>query len=169
MEATLIKEVLNGKSVTMAQIFTETRVKTAAKFKDMVIRKKTSANVQLFSNIQSAVYANAVKRSAGVSEFEQSDTYYEHDSDCFSIVTHKNNGKEYLYCIYNNANSEYEIDGKPASVKEVIEYMTPSEVKKLLSGGVTHNKTNDVEHDVVVRVIGLENVREIRACGRTIN
>ena len=168
MEAKLIKEVLNGKSVTMAQIITETSVKTAAKFKDMVIRKKTSANVQLFSNIQSAVYANAVKRSAGVESFEQSETYYQHDEDCYSVVTHKGNGKEYLYCIYNNASSDFEINGVPATKEEVIAYLTPSEAKKL-SGGSTYNKTNDIEHDVVVRVIGLENVREIHACGRVIN
>lgn len=178
MESKQIKEILNGKSVTMAQIITETTVKPAAKFKGTVIRKTTSANVQLFSNIQSAVYANAVKRSAAsfggnektdIENFVQSDTYYTHDSDCYSIVTHKTNGKEYLYCIYNNAKATFEINGEPATQEQVIEFLTPSEAKKLLSNGVTENKTNDIEHDVVVKVVGLENVREIRACGQVIN
>lgn len=178
MESKQIKEVLNGKSVTMAQIITETSVKPAAKFKGMNIRKKTSANVQLFSNIQSAVYSNAVKRSAAsfggnektdIENFVQSETYYTHDHDCYSIVTHKTNGKEYLYCIYNSANVEFEIDGKSATLEQVIEFVTPSEAKKLMSNGITENKTNGIEHDVVVKVVGLENVKEIRACGQVIN
>ena len=177
MESKSIKEVLKGKSVTMAQIITETIVKPAAKFNGTVIRKKTYANVQLFSNIQSAVYANAVKRSASsfggneqtnIENFVQSDTYYTHDSDCYSIVTHKTNGKKYLYCIYNNAKASFEINGEFATQEQVIEFLTPSEAKKLLSN-VVENKSNDIEHDVVVKVIGLENVREIRACGQVIN
>lgn len=178
MESKQIKEILNGKSVTMAHIVTETTVKPAAKFKGMVIRKTTNANVQLFSNIQSAVYSNAVKRSASsfgdnektdIENFVQSDTYYTHDHDCYSIVTHKNNGKEYLYCIYNNANATFEIDGVVATLDDVIEFLTPSEAKKLLSNGVSENKTNGIAHDVVVKVIGLDNVKEIRACGKVIH
>lgn len=170
MNTQMIKQVLNGKSVTMAQIRTETRVKPAAKFKDVVIQKNTSANVQLFSNIQSAVYANAVKRSSGAENFEQSETYYSHDPECYSVVTHKGNGKEYMYCIYNNAKYDFLINGAPASQEDVIAYLTPSEAKKQFGdNSKIVNKTNDVEHDVIVRVIDINNIREIRACGQVIN
>lgn len=175
MQATTIKNLLGNRSVTMGQVQYETRVKTAAAHKNVMIRKSTSANVQLFSNIKDAsVYMNAVKRSASkisendasnVAGFEQSGTYYEHD-DCYSIVTHRKTGKQYLYCIYNSANSEYTINGVPATKEDVVRYLTPSEAKKIMDDdSLVYNKKNDVIHDTVVRTIGLENIRKISACG----
>jgi hypothetical protein len=178
MKAANIKSLLNGKSVTMAQIQYTTNVKTAAAHKNIVIQKNTNANVQLFSNIKYAnVYMNAVKKSANrigdndkeaVESFEQTDTYYEHE-DCYSIVKHRKTGKEYLYCIYNNATSEYLIDGKEVTKKDVAQYLTPSEAKKLLEdNSFVYNKANDVVHSVIVRTIGLENIKKISACGSVI-
>lgn len=178
MKSTTIKSLLNNKSVTMAQVQYETRVKTAAAHKNVVIQKNTNANVQLFSHLKDAtVYMNAVKKSAGrieendqanVSDFEQSETYYEHD-DCYSIVKHRKTGKEYLYCIYNNAKSEYMVDGKPATKAEVVPYLTPSEAKKMMEdNSLVYNKKNDVIHSTIVRTIGLENIRKISACGQVV-
>lgn len=178
MKSSTIKNLLNGKSVTMAQIQYETTVKPAAAHKAVLIRKKTNANVQLFSSVRdAAVYINAVKRSAdriddnskdAVANFEQSDTYYDHD-DCYSIVKHRKTGKEYLYCIYNNAKSEYTINGIHVSKMDVAEYLTPSEAKKLMDdNSFVYNKTNDVVHSVIVRTIGLENIKKVTACGTTV-
>lgn len=178
MKASNIKSLLANKSVTMAQVQYETVVKTAAAHKTVSIKKNTNANVQLFSKLRDAtVYINAVKKSANrveendkdaVSSFEQTDTYYEHE-DCYSIVKHRKTGKEYLYCIYNNAESEYTINGVYASKKEVVQYLTPSDAKKLMEdNSFVYNKKNDVIHSVIVRTIGLENIKTISACGTTI-
>lgn len=179
MKSTTIKTLLNSKSVTMAQIMTETQVKTSAANKHVVITKTTNANVQLFSHLNDAtVYLNAVKKTAGrieensaeqVQNFEQTSAYYTHDDECYSIVTHRKTGKEYLYCIYNNAERHYTVDGKSACPKEVAQYLTPSDAKKLLEENVVvYNKKNDVMHTVVVRTIALENVKKIAARGTII-
>lgn len=178
MKASNIKNLLNGKSVTMAQVQYTTNVKTAAAHKNIVIQKNTNANVQLFSNIKDAnVYMNAVKKSANrigdndkesVDSFEQTDTYYEHE-DCYSIVKHRKTGKEYLYCIYNNASSEYTVNGTAATKDDVVQYLTPSEAKKMMEdNSLVYNKKNDVVHSTIVRTISLENVRKISACGSVI-
>jgi len=178
MKSSNIKTLLANKSVTMAQIHYVTTVKPAAAHKTVQIHKHTSANVQLFSKLNDAtVYLNAVKKSANrisgndessVNSFEQSDTYYEHE-DCYSIVKHRKSGKEYLYCIYNNASSDYTVNGMPASKKDIMQYLTPSDAKKLFDdSGLTYNKANDIVHNVVVRTISLENINKITACGTTI-
>lgn len=166
-----IQSLLAQRSVTFAQLDYTTQVKTAAAHKAVTIKKHTSANVQLFANIKAAtnVYANAVKRSAGVEDFTTSATYYAHNPNCYSLVTHNTSGKEYLYCIYNNATSTYTIDGQAATKQQVAEYLTPSAAKQLLEPSATvHNVTNNVTHDVVVRTIALENINSVRAAKQTV-
>lgn len=172
-----IATLLEGKSVTFAQVQYVTDVKTAAKHKDVTIKKQTSANVQLFANVQADVYANAVKRSAAkdatndatnIAEFASSANYYEH-TDCYSIVQHRQNAKLYLYCIYNNAKSVYTINGQVASKAEVAEYLTPSAAKALLEGNKSvHNVTNNITHNVIVRTIALDNIVSINAVGQQV-
>lgn len=156
----------NTKGTTFAEIDTDTEVKPAAANKHHVIRKLTTANVQLFNGIKDyEIYARAVKRSAGVDEFEQSDNYFEH-TDCWSVVKHKGNGKEYLYCVYNGAKSEFTIDGQAATREQVAALLTPSAARALLdTSGRVHNVRNDVEHSVIVRTIALANVKQIKAAG----
>ena len=172
--ANTIQNLLQNVSVTFAQVQYATQVKTAAAHKAVKIVKRTEANVQLFSNIKAAtsVFANAVKRSASqvagndaanVEAFQAQSNYFEHTA-CYSIVQHKTQNKLYLYCIYNNAKSEYEIDGVPATKQQVAQYLTPSAAQQLLSPSTTtHNKTYNVEHEVVVRTIALENITSIHA------
>ena len=175
MNVEQIKQILSSKSgVTFGSIVTRTPVKTAAKHKEVVIEKTTKANVRLYTKLNDfSVYKKSVQRSAAkisdnqpdnVADFQQQETYYEHDSDCFAIARHKKSGKPYLYVIYNHANSEFTINGNPASRKEVANYLTPSEAKKLLStDDLVYNASNDLVHDVHVRVISIENVISMEA------
>lgn len=154
------------KGTTFASIDTDTEVKPSAANKHVSIRKLTTANVQLFNSIRDyEIFAKAVRRSAGVEEFEQSDNWFEH-TDCWSVVRHPSKGTEYLYAVYNGARSTFTIDGMPATRAEVAALLTPSAAAKLMDdSGVVYNKKNDVEHTVIPRVIALENVRAIRAAG----
>ena len=154
------------KGTTFASIDTDTEVKPAAAHKHVSIRKLTTARVQLFNSIRDyEIFAKAVRRSAGVDEFEQSDNWFEH-TDCWSVVRHPVKGTEYLYAVYNGAQSTFTIDGVPATRAEVAALLTPSAAAKLVDdSGVVYNKKNDVEHTVIPRVIALENVKRIKAVG----
>jgi hypothetical protein len=167
-----IANLLAHRSVTFAQLDYATTVKTAAAHKHVNIVKHTSANVQLFANINAAtnVYANAVKRSAGVDEFTTNSAYYTHDANCYSIVTHKTSNKQYLFCIYNTAASTYTIDNVAATKQQVAKYLTPSAAKQLLEpASATYNATNNITHNVVMRTISLDNINSITAAKQTVH
>lgn len=169
-----IANLLNNVSTTFAQITYVTKVATAAKHKAVNIVKVTTANVQLFSNINAAtsVYANAVKRSAAkidsnnannVANFTAQQNYFTHTA-CYSVVQHNTNNNLYLYCIYNTASSLYFINNVLATKQQVAEYLTASAAATLLNTtATTHNVTNNVTHNVVVRTIALSNIVSINA------
>lgn len=170
-----VRALLQDVSVTFAQLDYATQVKTAAAHKARSVVKHTSANVQLFSNINAAtsVFANAVKRSAAkiadnvqqnVEQFKAQENYFEH-TDCYSIVRHKVKDCLYLYAIFNkNSKSSYTIDGQPATKQDVAELLTEGERNKLLNASpLTHNVTHDVTHDVIVRTIALHNILSVKA------
>lgn len=174
-----IRNILANRSVSFAGISYSTIVATAAKHRDRRVEKLVTANVQLFSNIKAAtrVFQNAVRKSASniagndlqnVAEYKPQDTYYSH-TDCYSIVEHKTNGKQYLYCIFNSSTSEYLIDHKPATKEEVAELLTPSAAKALLNPKPIKNKTYNIEHNVQVRTIALDNIISITANKQTID
>lgn len=153
-----------------AQVAYSTKVATAAAHKHRQVQKHVVANVQLFSNIKDAqnVYAAAVKRSAAkidgndadaIQNFVAKDNYFRHTDDCFSIVEHKQNGRLYLFAIYNNAESVYSIDGAIASKEEVAELLTPSARKNLLEPAATVvDQSRGIEHSVRVRTIAFDNI-----------
>jgi hypothetical protein len=169
-----VANLLNNVSTTFAQITYVTKVATAAAHKAVNITKVTTANVQLFSNINAAtsVYANAVKRSAAkiatnsaeaVANFTAQQNYFTHTA-CYSVVKHNTNNNLYLYCIYNNASSLYFINNVLATKQQVAQYLTASAAAKLLNNTATvHNVTNNVTHNVVVRTIQLSNIVTINA------
>ncbi len=179
--AAQIDTLLAGKSSTFASIDYVTEVATSAAHRDagVKIEKHTTANVMLFANLKAAtdVYSNAVKKTAGrieendeqaVEEFVKSGNYFEH-TQCFSIVQHKTKPGMYLWCMYNNAQSEYFVNGAAATKQEVAQYLTPSAAKALMEDkSVVYNKRNDVLHTVIVRTIALHNLRAIRACGQAV-
>lgn len=160
--------IANGS--TFARLETITPVKTAAKFKNVPIMKHTIANVQLFGTLKDYdVYRRMVIKSANkidnqIESFEVSDNYFEHDSECYSIVYHKTNQTAYLYAVYNNVSSTvYTVDGVTVDKNTVAFYMTPSEREKMLGdNSIIYNKKNDVLHDVIVRTIKLDNVISIK-------
>lgn len=161
-----VQELIDDvKGVTFAQVVSVTDVKPSAAHKAVSIKKVTAANVQLFNNLKNFdVFARAVKRDAGVADWVQGETWYEH-TDCFSLVKHKQNSDVYLYAIYNGADSQLLVDGVPATKAEVAQYLTPSDAKKMLGDGTTYNATNGVEHSVVVRVLKLSSLVSITAMG----
>ena len=172
ISAQSIVQALNNASVTFAQVTYVTPVATSAKHKNTVIQKVVTANVQLFCTLKNFdVYTKAVQRSASkiatndstnVANFVAQSNYYDHDEQCFSLVAHKQNGKQYLYAIYNSASSVYFIDGRVADKQQVAQYLTASASAKLLgNNNTTTNVTNNVTHDVKVRTIALENLVSI--------
>jgi hypothetical protein len=166
-------QLLSSNSATFASIEYTTDVATAAKHKAMQIAKHTTANVTLFGNIKDFdVYRRAVVKSASklendsesVASFETQENYFEHDAECFSIVKHKTQDKWYLYAHYNHATSTFTINGIPATREEVAQYLTKAASEKMLQdNSIVHNVTNDVQHSVICRTVGLENITSITA------
>jgi hypothetical protein len=171
----------NVHGVTFATVTQVTPVATAAKYKNVNIVKVTVANVQLFNNVKqfNNVYAAAVKRSAAqivtndtqnVQQFVTKETYYMHTA-CFSVVQHKTNGTQYLYCLLNNNNakSAYYIDGQCVTKEQVAQYLSASAAKNLLNATNTiHNVTNNIEHTVKVFTPKLQNIVSIVAQKQTV-
>lgn len=176
---TQIKNALRA-GTNFASVAYTTQVATAAAHKHMTVEKHVVANVQLFGTLNDFnVYANAVKRNAvqhdnnvaDVQQFEAQSNYFAHDdAECFSIVTHKQNGRKYLYCIYNFVQSvQYTIDNVAATKAQVAELLTASAKAKLLQdSNTTHNVANNVTHSVVVRTIALDNVHSVTANKQTV-
>ena len=172
ISANAIVNALNNASVTFASVQYVTPVATSAKHKNVVIQKVVQANVQLFCTLKNFdVYTKAVQRSASkitandstnVEQFVAQSNYFEHNANCFSLVQHKQNAKQYLYAIYNSAQSVYFVDGRVADKQQVAQYLTASAAAKLLgNNNTTTNVTNNVTHDVKVRTIALENLVSI--------
>lgn len=163
-----ITNMLYGNGTTFANLEYKSQIKTAARFKDVKVEKRTTANVRLFQTIKDfEVYKKAVIKSANtivengtVTDFEVSENWFEHqDADCFSVITHKTNGAKYLYFIANNAKSQYFVDGVAVDKDFIAQYLTPSEYKKIFENdGVVHNKKNDVLHTMQPRTLKIENI-----------
>ena len=163
----------NVRGTTFATIAYVTKVATAAAHKAVDIKKVTIANVQLFNNLSeyTNVYENAVKRSAtklgedatAVAAFESAGNWFEH-TDCYSIVKHKTKEAYYLWAIYNRAESLYVIGNNVVSKEEVAQFLTPASARDLLADdSITYNVGHDVQHSVIVRVVGLQNIVSIIA------
>ena len=182
--ATAIAKLLNNASVTFASITYKTNIALSAANKHNNAYKVVTANVQLFNNINSAtaVFTNAVQRNANklhneennaanVNNFVQQSNYYTHSNACYSIVQHNKNNAQYLYCIYNNvSNTTYYLNNAVSNKQAIAALCTKSAAAKMLnSSNVTHNKTNNVTHSVVVRTIALANIISITANKQTIN
>lgn len=176
-----VETILTGvRGATMANFTTVTDVKLAAKHNTVSIKKVTVASIQLFNNVKdfSKVYKEAVKRSAiklGISnktdieEFQPSDTYFEH-TNCFSLCRHKvQQNSFYLFAIYNNSKSVYVMNGQIVDKQTVATYMTPGAANELLNPKpVSHNVTNDVVHDIIIRTPKLESIVRLAADKQTI-
>ena len=166
----------NVKGTTFANLVLITNVGTSAANKATVIKKHTAAQVMLFNGIKDYdIYAKAVMRSAEhiskeESAFIQSDTWFTHDMDCHSIVSHNKTGKEYLYAVFNNSKSSYTVDGVPATKALVATYLTPSAAKLLLNPpALIYNVKNDVHHTVFVRTVLMESIVSITAMKQVIH
>lgn len=176
-----VKQILSGNGVTFAGMEYNTVIPTAAKFKnDVLIEKRTKANVMLFQTIKDhEIYLKSVKRSAmdianndkeKIDNFEVSDNWFTHDdTDCFSIISSKKTGEKYLYFIANNAKSEYFINGELVAKDDIKQYLTPSKAKDLFENdGIVYNVKNDVLHTVHPRTLKLENIISLKANKQTV-
>ena len=178
MNSQEIKSVLTNNGTTFAHINYETEIKTAAKYKHIKISKRTDANVTLFQHIKDFdIYRKSIIRSANtieengeVKDFEVSETWYTHeDTNCYSIITSKKTGEEYLYFICNNAKSEYYIDGELVDKDSIRPYLTASAEKEMFENdGIVYNKKNDVYHTIQPRTLKLNNISSLKANGSLI-
>ena len=141
-------------------------VDTSASNRAVKIRKAVRCNAQLFASIKDYdLYRKQVLRSANklseseITDFVVSETYFEH-TDCFSIVQHKkDSAKQYLYAIYNRAESIVFVDDVESTREHAASFMTASSAEKFLNESkLVYNKTNDVTHDVTLRTITLSNI-----------
>jgi hypothetical protein len=171
---TAIINLLANVSVTFANVEYTTSVVLAAKNKHLAVKKHTSANVMLFSNIKALdLYKRSVERSIErlndtVIDFKTSESSFTHDADCFSIVTNKKDTtKQYLFCVFNNnvkSHSYYTLNDIIIEKNAVATFMTASASKALLSDkSVVYSALNDCTHDVIVRTISLANITKIKA------
>lgn len=177
VSASTIKSLLSGNGVTFAGMQYKTIIATTAKFKnDVIIEKRTSANVMLFQSVKDySIYQKAVLKTANMIEgqsienFEVSENWFEHnDSDCFSLIANKKSGEQYLYFISNNADSQYFINNVAVDKAAIKEYLTPSKAKEIFENtGIVYNKKNDVLHMVQPRTLKLENIISIKANKKT--
>ena len=142
---------------------------TSAANRAVKIRKAVRCNAQLFASIKDYdLYRKQVLRSANklseseITEFVVSETYFEH-TDCFSIVQHKKDAtKQYLYAIYNRAESVIFVDDVESTKEYAASFMTKSDAAKLLDESkLVYNKTNNVTHDITLRVLTLSNIVEM--------
>lgn len=165
-----IQQALQNVSVTFASITQVTKVATAAAHKAVNIVKVTTANVQLYNNVNaaSAVYTRAVKRSAAhivqaasanVANFAVTATTNLHNASCYSIVTNTNTQNVMLYARFLSSKSVYLINNVVATKQQVAQYLTASAAQKLLdTSNIVHNKTNNVKHSVHIRTVSLCNI-----------
>ena len=159
---------------TFASIVQATPVTLAAAHKDRKIVKVTRASVQLFNNLGefTNAYELAVKRSAAkaygqdASAFQSQGNYFEHTA-CYSVVKHKARSEFYLFAIYNNAASQYVMDGAVVTKDLVASYLTPAAARELLHPQSPHNAAYNLDHNVIVRTTKLSNIVSITAMKQT--
>lgn len=170
-----LQQLLQNVSVTFAQIVYVTTVQLAAAHKAQNIVKVTSANVQLASSLHAhtQLYARAVRKSAAqhaqnsaaaVQAFTAQQNYFVHTATHCIVQHAQHASKQYLYAIYNNAQSVYMHNNAVVSKQHVAQYCTPSAAKALLQQSNTvHNVTHNIVHSVQVRTIALSNIVSIKA------
>jgi hypothetical protein len=148
-----------GTNFAGIEYVTDVTLSADARKAGFVAKKHTVANVQLFGKINNMeLFAQQVNRDTGLTNFVQSDNWFEH-TDKFSIVQHKKNGNKYLYGIFNHAKSTFTINGVEATRDDVATLCTASVAKKLLDkSGIVHNQRNNVSHSVHCRTIALSNL-----------
>jgi len=167
-----LRALLNTNGAMFASMLTSSEVAVAAKFKTEVkVTKISRHQVVLFGKLREGTnpYLNKMIKTASEavqkSEVELATTYYAHDTECYSLATHKTNGTEYVWAMKNGSSkSVYFVNGKRASVEEVCKYLTPSAAKALREPSKTvTNVTNAIEHEAKCFVTKLSNVLKVKA------
>lgn len=164
-------------SNAFANISYTTTVKTAAAHKALNIQKHVTATVQIFNT--ASAYTTAVKNSAAkiasnnstnVQNFKKQQASFTHLSNCYAIVHNANTNNYMLYARFINVQStSYTINNKAATKQQVAQYLTASAQKQLLNNSsTTHNKANNIQHNVVMRTISLSNINSITYNKQTI-
>ena len=168
-----IRDLLGNASVTFANVTFVTQQQHAAKFKNVIINKVTSANIILCSNISAhtSVYANKVRKTAlqytnndinAVNNFTAAAASYTH-TDCYSIVqNNKVASKYYLYAIFNTAQTIYLHNNVQVTKQYAQQFCTASAVAAQNAKAV-YNKTHNITHNATVRTIAISNLVSICA------
>jgi hypothetical protein len=155
---------------------TKTNQPVAAKFKNAVnVTKISVQNVTIHKSslayLQS-VQANAStiqdneKNADNVSNFIVSPSKLTHLPDLHCLA-HNTNDVLLLCCFLNSSSSNYYVNDILTTKQDVLQYFTPSKQQQLLSN-VTHNKTNDVLHNIKYFTIFMHNIQSIQFIDNTI-
>jgi len=163
-------ESVKGSTIAAIQTVTMVAISAASRDAGIVIEKHTTGSVMLFNNINDDTdpYLNKVLKTSGADGFEKSSTYFHH-LDCYSLCKHNSKDEYYLSLIWNNAHSQYFVNGIEATKEQVAQYQTPSEAKKTLdNSGIVVNVKNDVEHSAIFRVVKLDNIKRLAVAGHVI-
>lgn len=173
----MIAAMLGDTGHTFASLVQCTKVLTAAQHKQEHILKMVYGSISIASKLNefTSLYENAVKRSAAkivdndkedIKEFQSQGNWFHH-TDCYSIVKHNTEDKYYLFALYNKVfETQYynALTHKLMTKEEVAVYLTKSEVKKLLEDSdVVQSVSTGLVHTVHPRVIGLQNVIDLKA------
>ena len=175
----IINAFTNAQSIN-ALLTTNTIVAVAAKHKNSVtVTKVTTANVTLYAcanaylQLVQASAAQIIENAANannVVNFNVSASKYTHLSNAHCIAMLNDN--MYLQCIVNSASSVYFIDNVVATKQQVAQYLTASAANALLNPSTTtHNKTNNVQHNVVVRTYkfaSIQSLQLLNSCASTV-
>lgn len=169
--ANAIVNALSNKQSINALLTTNTVVTVAAKHKNSAtITKVTTANVTLYACANAylqLVQASAAQIQANannannVVNFAVSASKYTHlnNAHCIAML----NSNLYLQCIVNSANSVYFINNVVATKQQVAQYLTASASAALLNNSnITHNKTNNVTHNVIVRTYKFASIQSLQ-------
>ncbi len=180
--ADIIRSILSAhRGATFAFLGTRTPKPLAAANKHHLAEVEAYQNVVLYGTVVDAeIYkkrilkaVNAVPGQESVTDFQVSETWYSHGAP-YSLVAHKKTGEQYLYYSpIGHPRSKCFLDGNEVTRQKLASLMTPSAAKEFISPPkMVENKTNGVSYErnsVMIRVIKLENIKQIRAKKTQIN
>jgi hypothetical protein len=165
-----IKNLFGSNDSIRVGLMTKTRVKTAAKHKELNLIKISSIVVELNKN---SVYAekvintglkndNNADKVESLLDFTAQKSIYNHDDDCYCIM--EKNGVEYLYCELKTSIPFYFLDDVEINKTDVAQYLTPSDSKKLLEPKthVVNVGNMGIEHDVKIITPKLSSIQSIQ-------
>ena len=148
---------ISGNSRVSFVAVTDVSVAAASKKQGIKIQKASVVNCAVYAGLKPDTnpYLNKLLK-AGKLEHELKENWFYHYNRIFSLVAKKSDSEvKYLYTLPETGKSFFFVNGILVDKKEIFQYLTPSEVKKL---------TTKVEYDVC-RVYALSSIKQITCLG----